>query len=377
MSFVKLPFGLAAACALVLTSSCGGGSPSAPPASAGAGPEPSPVLTPPPQPPTVAPDASESASPPGSPATQPPAGKAPSRTEARTFDAPSLGVRKTYQVYLPRGYDDSQRRFPVVVMLHGLGGNERNWLENGELARVADVASFPAIVVMPDGDASFYVDRATQPSFEDCMKSKPTFNPGEQPATFCVKTPRYASYITGDLLRDVDSTYRTIPRREARGIGGLSMGGFGALQLALRHQDRFSIVAAHSALASLLYTGPRPFEAGKAALAASPSDWGKGYPSNVRDHVRAVMGPSIETWKQHDPATLAQGLAPGRLAIWIDCGTEDEYGFADHARHLHDVLARRSVEHGFELAPGRHDFTYWKARLPKSLAFFASRLARD
>lgn len=365
-----------AALLLLLVPGCGGGSRSS--AADTAGPSAQPAEAAQPQqatPATPVPGASEPGAAAGAP--QPPAGKAASRVESRTFDAASLGVPKTYQVWIPRGYDDSQRRFPVVVMLHGLGGNERNWLENGELARAADAIAFPALVVMPDGDASFYVDRAAQPPLEACLKSKPQFNPGEAPATFCVKTPRYEAYVTGDLLKDVDSRYRTLAKREARGIGGLSMGGFGALQLGMRHQDLFSAVAAHSALSSLLYTGPKPFDAAKVQQAAKPEDWGKGYPANVRDHVKAVMGPSIATWKDHDPATLAGGLAPGKLALYFDCGTEDELGFADHARHLDQVLRSRNVAHTFELAPGRHDFTYWKARLPRSLAFFAQALAKE
>ena len=97
----------------------------------------------------------------------------------------------------------------------------------------------------------------------------------------------------------------------------------------------------------------------------------------VRDHIRAVLGPSLPNWQALDPATLAASLPPGRLALYLDCGTEDDFGFADNTRHLHHVLEARGVAHTFELAPGRHDFTYWKARLPKSLAFFAGALARE
>jgi len=299
---------------------------------------------------------------------QPPAGSAPSRIESRTFDSASLGVKKTYRVLLPKGYDDSQRRFPVVYYLYGLGGNEGNWLEHGDLKAVADGADFHAIVVMPDGDASFYVDR-TGPAYEACAKEKPPFNPGEHAATYCVKTPRCEGYITGDLVRDVDTRFRTLAKRGARGIGGLSMGGFGAMQLAMRHTDLYSVVATHSALLSLTYADPHPYDVAKVTLAKSPAEWGKGYPANVNAPLSGIFGPSFDNWTSHDPATLGGKLEPAKLSIYFDCGTEDDLKLADHAKHLHDVLDKRGVAHTFELAPGRHDWAFWKARLPKSVAF--------
>jgi len=312
----------------------------------------------------------------GAAAPQPPAGSAPSHVGQQTFDSAALGVKKTYRVYLPKGYDDSQRRFPVVYYLHGLAGNENNWLDNGDLKAAADAASLGAIVVMPDGDGSFYVDRAG-PGYDTCAKEKPPFNPGEKAETYCAKTPRYEAYVTQDLVKEVDARFRTLAKRESRGIGGLSMGGFGSMQLAMRHPDLYSVVATHSALLSLTYVDPHPYDAAKLTLAKSPSEWGKGYPANVQAHLKGIFGPSIDNWTAHDPATLAQKLEPGKLAIYFDCGTEDDFKFADHAKQLHDVLDKRGIVHTFELAPGKHDFTYWKARLPKSIAFFSSKLAKD
>lgn len=332
---------------------------------------------PPPIAPGPAPSASDASAPIGASASktapQPPAGTAPSRVVSQSFDSAALGVKKTYRVYVPKGYDDSQRRFPVVYYLHGLGGNENNWLEHGDLKAAADAASLSAIVVMPDGDASFYVDRSG-PAYEACAKEKPPFNPSEQAATYCAKTPRYEAYMTQDLVKEVDTRFRTLARRQSRGIGGLSMGGFGSMQLAMRHTDLYAVVATHSALLSLTYVDPHPYDASKLVLAKSPAEWGKGYPANVQAHLRSIFGPDHDDWKAHDPVTLASKLEPGKLAIYFDCGTEDDFKFADHGKQLHDVLDERRVPHTFELAPGKHDFSYWKARLPKSLAFFASKL---
>src|SRR5688572_29804627 len=121
-------------------------------------------------------------------------------------------------------------------MLHGLGGDETNWIEHGKLAEAADSIGLEAIVVMPDGDVGFYVDWATPVDRAACLEQPPTFSK-EPRAEYCVEQARYETYIKQDLVGHVDATYRTIADRGARGIGGLSMGGYGALVLGLRNPD--------------------------------------------------------------------------------------------------------------------------------------------
>ncbi len=283
-------------------------------------------------------------------------------------------MTKRYEVYLPRGYDGSSRRFPVIYMLHGLGGDETNWLKHGDLQRTADGLGLAAIVVMPDGDASFYVDAQASEPIADCLAKKPAWNPSEPATSYCVKTPRYESYIVKDLVQDVDGHYRSLADKSSRGIGGLSMGGFGALDLGLRHPDSFGAIASHSGLASLLYVGPHPYDAAKVRHADSADAWGAGYPSAMRDHVRGIFGSSISNWRDHDPVTLAGKIGADGPKIYIDCGTEDDFKFQDQASELHDVLVKRGHEHAFALVPGHHLFDLWKARLPESLRFFAKAL---
>jgi S-formylglutathione hydrolase FrmB len=314
--------------------------------------------------PTDAPDASSQSA------------STPSRVEARTFSSAALGVDKTYWVYLPRGYDGSSQRFPVVYMLHGLGGSERNWLDHGALKEAADALALHTIVVMPDGDASFYVDGPPRDSYETCLGKKPDGNKAEAPQTFCVKTPRYETYMTKDLVADVDGHYRTLAKRESRGIGGLSMGGFGALMLSMRHPDLYSAAASHSGLVALTYVGPHPWKQGAEQLAGTASEWGAGYPASLTDVVRRVFGGDIARYRAHDPAVLATKLDPNALAIYLDCGEDDDFKFDDQARYLDGVLDARGVDHTFEIAPGHHLFDFWKARLPRSLAFFDAKLAR-
>jgi S-formylglutathione hydrolase FrmB len=310
-------------------------------------------------------------------ASNPPAGNAPSHIETRTFASAALGVQKRYLVYLPRGYDDSQHRFPVVYLLHGLGGNETDWTQQGHLREAADAASFAAIVVMPDGDDGFYANGTTPVEYETCLHQKPPWDPRETPSTYCVRAPRYEDYVVVDVVADVDASFRTLRDRRSRGIAGLSMGGFGALSLAMRHTDVFSAAASHSGMASLLYQGPHPYVQGRATLADSMAHWGSQYTKRFREHVQRVFGSDLEVWRSHDPSVVAARLERGALALHLDCGDADDYHFEDHASYLHDLLTSRGIPHEFKIVPGAHRWEVWAAMLPSSLRFFAAQLAAE
>jgi S-formylglutathione hydrolase FrmB len=285
-------------------------------------------------------------------------------------------VDKRYVVYLPAGYDAGGRRFPVIYQLHGLGGHEGNWSKQGKLAEAADRIALAAIVVMPDGDTSFYANSVTPVDHDACLTRGNPFSGGtpEDPASYCVKQPRYEDYIVRDLVAHVDATYRTIPERRARGIGGLSMGGFGALMLAMRHRDLFVSAASHSGVDTLLYAGPRPYEKGKVVLVDDVTQWGRSV-GPIGTLVRGIFGDDVANWRAHDPAVLAGSLSDGDLAIYLDYGTEDRFALDDGARYLHEVLEARGVTHTFVLEPGGHDFAFWTTRIDDSLAFHAAAFA--
>ncbi|HEY7954059.1 MAG TPA: alpha/beta hydrolase family protein [Polyangia bacterium] len=295
------------------------------------------------------------------------------RVDEVTFHSRALDVDKRYFVYLPAGYDTLLRRFPVVYLLHGLGGDERDWIDQGHLPEAADRIGLAAMVVMPDGDESFYVNSVTPADYANCVKLARHDFAGrrETAASFCVRHADYETYVARDLVDDVDARFRTVATRQARGIAGLSMGGFGALMLAMRHLDRFSAAASHSGLDALLYAGPHPYRKGHVQLATDVSHWGAEV-EPIGALVRRIFGPDLARFRAHDPAALATTLSDGQLAIYLDCGTEDNFGLEDEAAYLHDVLASRHISHEFALVPGRHDWRLWRARIPVSLAFFAA-----
>ncbi len=288
----------------------------------------------------------------------------------------ALGVTKRYKVWLPAGYDTlTSRRYPVIYMLHGLGGDETNWIEAGKLDAVADAARMQAIVVMPDGDDGFYANSATPADKARCLSRTPPFSgAGQKPEDYCVEHARYEDYVTRDLVAHVDLSFRTIAERRGRGSGGLSMGGFGALQLAMRHQDLFAAAASHSGVDALLYVGPHPYVADQVVLLQDVTSWGRGI-GPIGELIRGIFGTDPGNWKGHDPATLAAGLKDGDLALYLDCGTEDMFLLHDGAQYLHDVLTRAGVKHEWYLGPGGHDFGFWRERIDDSLGFFTRALA--
>ena len=139
-----------------------------------------------------------------------------SRVVADSLWSQVLGIKKQFVVYLPPSYDASaDRRFPVAYYLHGLGGDEWNWVRTGRIDRTLDsliARGLPEmIVVMPDGDDSWYTTWNNLGNNADCRRSTPRGS--ESVDAFCVPWPKYDDYITRDLVARVDSAYRTIPSR--------------------------------------------------------------------------------------------------------------------------------------------------------------------
>jgi len=292
------------------------------------------------------------------------------RVETKRFKSAALGVEKKYLVYLPAGYGGATTRYPVFYYLHGLTGNETNWVELGKLDEAADGLGLQAIVVMPDGDDGFYVDGLAKPDYDACMKDGTgLFVPQKQnKRDTCVRARKYETYITKDLVGHVDATYRTIAKREARAIAGLSMGGFGALMLSMRHPDLFSAAASHSGVDSLIYMGPFPYQAGKVEQMTDIKQWGGPF-VEINRWMRGLLGDDVAHWKQYDPTTLVDKLKPGTLALYLDCGTEDGFALNNGMAWLHDLLLAKKVDHAYFVGPGGHDFDFWKPRLPESLKF--------
>lgn len=262
--------------------------------------------------------------------------------EHKSFKSTTLGREENYAVELPSSYaTDKTRRYPVLYFLHGQFGNENDWERNGmnEIFEkmVTDHEVGEMIVVLPNGGSSFFIN-----AFDG--------------------SSRYEDFIINELLAQIDKDYRTIPRREARGIMGVSMGGFGALTLAMKHSNLFSVVAAHSA--ALLEEIPQP----------SATDRRMQFRLQL---AQRVFGNPIDKdfWGHNNPILLAESLKnPPPLKIYFDCGDQDRFGFNVGADVFDKALTAHQVAHEFHIFPGNHGWEYTRSVAPRSFKFISTAL---
>ena len=297
-----------------------------------------------------------------------------SRVEYAHHHSQALGVDKTFLVYVPAGYDDAPaKRWPVFYYLHGLTSPETEWVQVGKLDEAADTLHLGALVVMPDADDGFYIDSATPIDYDACMRDGTgLFDTQADHDSTCVHRRAYETYIAKELVAHVDATYRTIASREGRAIAGVSMGGYGALSIGLRHPDEYAAVASHSGVATLLYSGPRPYVSGQVHVAPALAE--RSAAKVIAHWTEILFGDDLATWRAHDPAVLVESLPANAPAIYLDCGTEDK--FVDEARFIDDRLTAHHVAHVAFFGPGNHDYAFWIPRLPHSLAFLRDHTGR-
>lgn len=286
----------------------------------------------------------------------------------------ALGVAKHVAIYLPPSYGrDSTRRYPVAYYLHGLLGTEADWLSRGGIDAVADSifdrGAAEMIIVMPDGDDGWWTTWSDQVSYRACADSIRN----ESASRYCVQRARYDEYVARDVVRHVDSTYRTRADRDNRGVAGLSMGGYGAVAIALRYPDVFGAAASHSGVLSPLYTGPKPFAA--PARYASTVEEARAPAGIYFSRYLQYWGRDIARWRSADPATMAAEAKRRGVrmpAIFFDCGRDD--GFIDQNRAFDAELTRLGVPHRYAEWPGAHSWRYWSEHLPQSLAWMAREI---
>jgi S-formylglutathione hydrolase FrmB len=290
------------------------------------------------------------------------------------FVSAALGTAKHLVVYLPPSYaHDTSQRYPVAYYLHGLSGAESDWVAKGGIDAAADSlfnrGTPEMIIVMPDGDDGWYTTWANQLDYGACADTLHA----EAPLSYCVRHQRYDDYIARDVVRYVDSHYRTQADRAHRGIGGLSMGGYGALSVALHFPDVFSAAASHSGVVSPMYVGPHPFVA--PPQYATEADILRPAAAVYWSRYKMYWGTDLERWRTADPARAAALLQRhgGRLpSIFIDCGTED--ALLDQNRALHDELTRLHVRHDYAEWPGAHTWRYWSTHVRESLAWMGTKI---
>lgn len=261
-----------------------------------------------------------------------------SKASVETIQLQSKLVNATlpYNVVLPADYRASRTtRYPVLYLLHGLGGHYSDWLTRTNVADYA--AQYRMIVVMPEGNDSWYVDGATG------------------------SNDRYESYILKELMPDVDKRYRTIQARYGRAIAGLSMGGYGAVKYGLKYPSTFAFAGSVSgAFGVTRYTEK---EMGGAS-------W---------EPFLKIFGPAgSETRKANDVFEITKALTSGRIAslpyFYFDCGTEDAAQHFNPNRELSQLFLERKIPHEYRELPGNHSWQYWDQQVKEVLRIASEKL---
>jgi len=309
------------------------------------------------------------------------AAQAPAAGTVRTDTlwSQALGARKELVVYLPPSYGrDRARRYPVAYYLHGAGGNETNWTQKGELATVMDslvAAGMPEMIVaMPDGDDGWYTTYNTLVDLAACKRMLPET---ASPEHDCVAWPHYDDYVAYDIVAHVDKAYRTRADRAHRAIAGLSMGGYGAVALALQYPRTFAAAASHSGVLWPMERAPEPFTQALARPASDSAGLAARRTGKPAEQFRLIFGADSAAWIARDPLHLfdrAKARGAQLPALYADCGTEDFLVVENRA--FRDALAARGAALAYAEYPGAHTWTYWRDHVAQSLTWIATHIAR-
>jgi len=229
------------------------------------------------------------------------------------YESKTVGTMRKMQVYTPPGYTD-ERKYPVLYLLHGIGGDETEWerfaspnilLDN----LIADGKAVPMIIVMPNGRAQKN-DRAEG----DVFASAPAF-------------AKFERDLLDDVIPTIESRYSTYTNRENRALAGLSMGGGQALNFGMTHLDIFAWIGGFS---------------------SAP---------NTKPPVELLL----------DPATVTDQLE----LLWLSCGNQD--GLFGISQGMHAYLKEKGVPHIWHVDGNGHDPTHWR----NSLYYFVQFLFKE
>src|SRR5688500_1294349 len=220
-----------------------------------------------------------------------------------TYDSKTVGVKRRALVYMPPGFSKN-KKYPVLYLLHGIGGDEKEWLNDGGKPEVildnlyAENKIQPMIVVLPNGRAMKDDRRGGNIMAPEKVQAFATFEKD----------------LLNDLIPYIEKNFSASKDREHRAIAGLSMGGGQSLNFGLGNLDKFA--------------------------------WVGGFSSAPNTKRPEELVPNPEETKKK------------LKLLWISCGDAD--GLITISRRTHDYLNEKNVPHIYYLEPGGHDFKVWK-----------------
>jgi enterochelin esterase-like enzyme len=246
-----------------------------------------------------------------------------------------LKMDRKYAIYFPPDYETSQRTYPVLYLLHGMGDDQTGWVQFGEVLIIADKAILSGaatamIIVMPDantGKCGYVNDIKGEWLYED----------------FFIK----------EFMPFIEKTYRIKKDKIYRAIAGLSMGGEGAFIYALHHPELFSSACPLSAP-----TGTENVE-------EFANYW-------LLDGVENVSPADLKSYfKRYSVLDLIENMPDDQrkaVSWYIDCG-DDDFDKYEYNSLVHIAMCRKDIPHEFRIRDGGHNWTYWRSSLPEVLEF--------
>ncbi|MEZ4963912.1 MAG: alpha/beta hydrolase family protein [Saprospiraceae bacterium] len=246
-----------------------------------------------------------------------------SRVDSVEIYSPAMRKNIKCLVVLPDAYSVSAKPYPVLYLLHGWSGNFAGWLGDApQLREHAD--TYNMLIVCPDGGYdSWYLDSPVDTSV------------------------RYETHIVQEVVHYIDYYYNTRRELAGRAIAGLSMGGHGALYLAIRHPDVFGAAGSMSGGLDL-----RPWKQNNWDLEGVLGDPGKNW----------------KNWEDNSVTSLVPRLKKHKIPLIIDCGLGDF--FLPGNREMHRLLLEAGIEHEYTERPGEHNGDYWGNAVDMQVVFF-------
>lgn len=260
--------------------------------------------------------------------------------EGLTFESKILKSKVGYAVYLPYSTDQSQRRYPVVFLLHGYSDNETGWVQYGEIDRImnegiANGTIPPMIIVMPDAKVTWY-------------------------SNDYLGVVRYEDMFIQEFIPYIDATFPSRASKEFRAVAGLSMGGYGSLLYGLKHPELFTACAGLSAavltddeMRNRLKERGYNFKEiyGPMAGDTLPKGWSNNSIINI------VKNSNSKTYES--------------LGVWLDCG-DDDFLIKGNIQ-LQLLLVEKGIRHEFRERDGGHTWSYWRTGIGPALSFIGQR----
>lgn len=256
----------------------------------------------------------------------------------KVFDDLSLPSKilksdRKYAIYLPPDYETSNRKYPVLYLLHGSGDDQTGWVQFGEVLNITDKAiangtATPMIIVMPDantGRRGYFNDMKGDWNYED--------------------------FFFQELIPFIEKKYRVKVEKRSRAVSGLSMGGGGTFMYALHHPEMFSSACPLSAA-----VGPIALEDAKTNLSRSMP--------NAPDSIVAKY------YSKYSAMSLINNMPDSQkkaVRWYIEVGDDDRLSEGNSLVHI--AMLKKEIPHEFRIVDGAHTWTVWRGALPKVLQF--------